>query len=147
MAFTYTGVGVQETPVYKVPPVGEYTIEVINGEEKISKSGKNMLVLTLKIQHPEYKNQLFEYIVDNEYAQQRIFNIMQSCGITPAKGMTVNAQTFVGRNATIKIKHEEYNGDISLKVDRWQKAKPQTVVDPAFAPAPAAAHNANEIPF
>jgi hypothetical protein len=72
---------------------------------------------------------------------------MQSCGITPAKGMTVNAQTFVGRNATIKIKHEEYNGDISLKVDRWQKAKPQTVVDPAFAPAPAPAHDANQIPF
>lgn len=147
MAFTYTGEGVQETPQYKIPPVAEYTVEVINGEEKISKSGKKMLVLTLKIKHPEYKNQLFDYIVDNEYTQQKFFNIMQSCGITPAKGMSVNAQTFIGRTATIKIKHDEYNGDISLKVDKWVKATPQTVVDPAFAPAPAAAHNANEIPF
>lgn len=151
MAFTYTGENVQETPQYKIPPEGDYTVVVLKGEEKISKSGKDMIQLTLKIQHPEYRNELFDYIVDGEYAQQRIFNIANSCGIALQKGMPVNAQTFVNRRANVRIKHEDYNGEKQIKVKSWLRPTvtsapaPSTVVDPAFGPPVRV--NPDEIPF
>ena len=144
MAFTYTGENVQERPTFKLAPEGDYNVQIIKGEEKIAKSGKNMIVLTAQIIHPEYKNQLFEYIVDNEYAQQRIFDILTSCGVTPTRGMAVTPQTFVNRTGKVRIKHEEYNGDKQLRIAFWKKsdapapapAPQRGVVDSAFGPGP-----------
>lgn len=152
MAFTYTGENVQERPAFKLAPEGDYDVMIINGEEKIAKSGKNMIVLTAQIVHPEYKNKLFEYIVDNEYAQQRIFDILTSCGVTPSKGMTINAQTFVNRTGKVRIKHEEYNGDKQLRIAFWKKPDVSSSA-PSAAPAPVAPApvpgkiDPDEIPF
>ena len=149
MAFTYTGEGVQERPAFKLAPEGEYNVQIIKGEEKISKNGKNMIVLTAQILHPEYKNQLFDYIVDNEYAQQRIFDIMTSCGIVPSRGMAVTPQTFVGRIGKVKVKHEEYNGEKTLRISFWKKTE-NTAAPAAAAPATAASGstvNPDDIPF
>lgn len=148
MAFTYTGENVQETPVYKIPPEGDYQVVIIKGEEKIAKSGRDMIQLILKIQHPEYQNELFDYIVGGEYAQQRIFNIAASCGLALQKGMSVTPQTFINRRANIRIKHEEYNGTTQLKVKKWLRPIKETVpsaptVDPALGPG----HNPDDIPF
>lgn len=145
MAFTYTGENVQETPVYKVPPAGDYNVLITKGEEKISKSGKNMIVLTAKIQHPEYHNEIFDYIVDGEYAQQRIFNILKSCGITPTKGMSITHNTFVNRSGKVRIKHEEYNGETQLRIHFWKAA----AAAPVDAPEESAKGGVNpdDIPF
>ena len=148
MAFTYTGENVQERPAFKLAPEGKYNVKIIKGEEKISKSGKNMIVLTVQIVHPEYKNQMFEYIVDNEHAQQRIFDILTSCGVTPTRGMSINAQTFVNRTGRVKVKHEEYNGEKQLRISFWEKTEatpaPARGIDPSFAPG---GHNTDGIPF
>ena len=140
MAFTYTGENVQERPAFKLAPEGDYNVQIIKGEEKIAKSGKNMIVLTVQIVHPEYKNQMFEYIVDNEYAQQRIFDILTSCGVTPSKGMAVTPQTFVNRTGKVRVKHEDYNGEKQLRISFWKKTEAAPAssagrVDPAFGPA------------
>lgn len=153
MAFTYTGENVQDPPVYKTPPEGDYSVQIIKGEEKISRSGKNMIVLTLKIQHPEYHNEILYYIVDGEYIQQKLFNVMNSCGMTFTKGMNVTAQSFVNRKGNIKVKHELYNNEVTLKVAKWLKPSTAPViagVDPAMGPATttnAATTNADGIPF
>ena len=144
MAFTYTGENVQERPAFKLAPEGDYNVQIIKGEEKISKRGQNMIVLTVQIVHPEYKNQLFEYIVDNEYAQQRIFDILTSCGVTPSKGMAVTPQTFVNRTGRVRIKHDNYNDEKQLRIAFWKKmdapapaaAPVRGVVDSAFGPGP-----------
>lgn len=144
MAFTYTGQGVQKTPIYKTPPEGDYNVQIIKGEEKISKTGKNMIVLTLKIQHPEYHNEIFYYIVDGEYIQQTLFNVMNSCGMSATPGMNITAQSFVNRQGRIKLKLEPYNDGVSLKVAKWLKPAPTAPaqgVDPAMGP------NADDIPF
>ena len=143
MAFTYTGENVQETPAFKIPPVGDYNVLITKGEEKISKSGKNMIVLTVKIQHPEYHNEIFDYIVDGEYAQQRIFNILKSCGITPTKGMSITHNTFVNRSGKVRIKHEEYNGETQLRIHYWKAAASA----PVEAEAPKSGVNPDDIPF
>lgn len=119
MAFTYTGEGVQERPQFKLAPEGDYNATIFKGEEKISRNGKNMIVLQLQINHTEYSNIIFDHIVDNEYAQQRIFNIMNSCGITPTKGMAITPQTFVNHTCRIRVKHEDFNGNVQLKVKTW----------------------------
>lgn len=142
MAFTFTGENVQERPVFKLAPEGDYTVQIINGEEKISKSGKNMIVLRVKIQHPEYHNEIFEYIVDNEYAQQRIYDILTSCGVALTRGMAVTPQTFLNRTGKVRIKHEDYNGETQLRISFWKKGEAAAPaapaprgVDPAFGPA------------
>ena len=161
MAFTYTGEGVQERPAFKLAPEGDYMVQIIKGEEKISKNSKNMIVLTAQIMHPEYKNQIFTYIVDNKYAQQRIFDIMTSCGITPSRGMAVTPQTFVNRVGKVRIKHEEYNGEKTLRISLWKKQDtasapapsfvspaPQKTVAPEYAPASSLINTAPDaIPF
>ena len=145
MAFTYTGENVQETPVYKVPPVGDYNVLITKGEEKISKSGKDMIVLTCKIQHPEYHNEIFDYIVAGDYAQQRIFNILKSCGVTPVKGMNITAKTFENRSGKVLIKHEEYNGGTQLRIHKWRAAASAPVDAPA-EPAKSGV-DPDDIPF
>lgn len=122
MTFTYTGNNVQEKPVFKVPPVGEYDVEIIKGEEGISKNGANMIKLALKIiNNSEYKNEFFEYIVENGYEQQRIHDILTACGTAPQKGQAITGQTFVGKKAKVKIKHEQYNGETQIKVNYWKR--------------------------
>lgn len=148
MAFTYTGEGVQERPTFKLAPEGDYNATVFKGEEKISKNGKNMIVLQLQIQHPEYSNIIFSHIVDNEYAQQHIFNIMQSCGITPAKGMAITPQTFVNRSCRVRVKHEEFNGNVQIKVKTWLTPPASSPAPSTVAPvAPATNVNPDDIPF
>jgi hypothetical protein len=148
MAFTYTAQNVQETPVFKIAPVGEYDIEIIKAEEKISKSGKNMIVLTLKIRHPEYSNEFFEHIVDGEYVQQRIHDILTACGTTPQRGQAITAQTFLGRTAKVAIKHEDYNGTPQIKVKFW-KRKSVTAVPQSenLIDVPADDKTLDQIPF
>ena len=130
MAFVYTGENVQEKPQFKLAPEGDYTIKFVKGEEKISKTGKKMIVLVAEIQHPEYHNLIYEYIVDGENAQQRIYNILSACGIVPRIGQNVTDQTFVGRTANVKIKHEDYNGTPRIKVGFWKRSSSLDVETP-----------------
>lgn len=143
--FTYTGNNVQETPVYKIPPIGDYTVQIIGADAKISRSGKDMIVLRCKIQHPEYKTEMFEYIVDNEYAQQRIFDILNSCGQPPRVGAVITPQSFVGLTGNVRIKHEEYNGETQVKINFWKR--PVTPPPAAVAPVQKNIPEANGIPF
>ena len=144
MAFTYTGENVQETPVFKLPPVGDYTVKIMKGEEKLSKTGKAMICLTAKIQHAEYHNELFEYIVDDQYAQQKMYNIMNAVGIVPSRGMAVTPQLFVGKIGEVRIKHDQYNGETQPRIHFWKTKKETT---PAENSAPATKINPDGIPF
>lgn len=145
MAFTYTGENVQETPQYKLPPIDDYTVKIMKGEEKISKTGKSMICLNAKIQHKDYHNELFEYIVDDEYAQQKIFNICTALGIPVTKGMPVTPQLFVGKTGTVRIKHDQYNGETNARIHYWKKPA-ETHSSPASS-SPASSVTPDDIPF
>ena len=151
MAFVYTGEGVTETPVYKIPPEGDYVCSVVSCEETVSKSGANMFKFRLKIQHPEYKNELFYFIVQNQYAQQNIFDVMTSCGRALSPGLAITAESFVGNVGKVRLKHDVYNGETQLRVTKWLRPSPAQnstpasggIVDPAYGPA----RDPNQIPF
>jgi hypothetical protein len=148
MAFTYTAQNVQEKPAFKIAPVGEYDIEIIKAEEKISKSGKDMIVLTLKIRHPEYSNEFFEHIVDGEYVQQRIHDILTACGTAPQRGQAITGQTFLGKTAKVAIKHEDYNGTPQIKVKFWKRKSANAVPQSEnLIDVPADDKTLDQIPF
>ena len=71
MAFTYTGENVQETPVYKIPPEGDYQVVIIKGEEKIARM--KQMYETLGIRESAtaaimgYYNSALEIIEKNDF--------------------------------------------------------------------------------
>ena len=150
MAFTYTGAGVEVKKAAKLPPEGDYFVQIIAGEEKISSSGKDMIVLTCKIMHETYHNEIRDFIVAGDHAQQRIYDILMACGTPPAAGMPVNAQTFIGKRGKVRIKHEAYDGDTYPRIRYWKSGNNNNSESQTNAPAQSAATQpdlADEIPF
>jgi hypothetical protein len=149
MAFMYTGAGVEVKHAAKLPPEGDYFVQIIAGEEKISSSGKDMIVLTCKIMHETYHNEIRDFIVAGDHAQQRIYDILMACGTPPAPGMAVGAQTFIGKRGKVRIKHESYDGDTYPRIRYWKTgSSTQEAAQPATdQAAPTQPELADEIPF
>jgi hypothetical protein len=144
--FTYTGENVQTKPAFKVPPVADYDCQITKAEEGISKAGAKMIKLTVKLQHPEYHNELWDFIVDGPYAQQKMYEVLSACGVEPQIGQAVNSSIFIGKIAKIRIKHEDYNGEPQARVAYWRRGK---ATAQATVEAPKTSkHDVNEeIPF
>lgn len=148
MAWTYTGKNVQEYPVFKLPPVGDYDCQIIAAEEKLSQSGKDMIVLTVKLMHPEYKNEIKDFIVNNEHAEQRVYDILASCNAAPTAGFTVHPGAFIGKVGKVRIKHDPYNGEMYPKVQFWVKpSRQQMAANAPTQPTLVEAPKEDRIPF
>jgi hypothetical protein len=147
MAFIYTGENVQEKPVFKIPPVGEYTVQIIRGEEQLTKTGKKMMKLTCEIIQSEFKNKIFENIVETDYAQQHIYNIFAACGKTPQKGQVITGETFVGWVGKVKIKHEQYNGETQLRIEKWKRPAEKANNSENLIDVPPDDKTLDQIPF
>jgi hypothetical protein len=108
-----------------------------------------MIVLTCKIMHETFHNEIREFIVAGNSAQQRIYDILMACGTPPAPGMPVSAQTFIGKRGKVRIKHESYDGDTYPRIRYWKSGNaPQDVQASASTQAAATQPDlADEIPF
>lgn len=147
MAFNYTGDNVQEGRSFEIIPVGEYEVRITEANEKISQSsGKDMIELVVQPTDEKIKGKLWEYIVDNEYAQQRIHDILSSCGCPPSRGQQINSRTFLNKVGRIKVKHETRNGETKARINYWLSPKPGEAA-PAAPPAEEGALSPNDIPF
>jgi hypothetical protein len=153
MAFIYTGAGVEARRAPQLPPEGDYYVQIIAGEEKISQSGKNMIMLTCKIMHDKFHNEIRDFIVEGDGAQQKIFDIFDACGFVPTLGMSVLPGTFIGKRGQVRIKHHTYDGQTYPKIAFWRnrngQQEPAAPVTPAPAPAqaPDLINDPDEIPF
>lgn len=131
-----------------IPP-GEYRVQIVSAEEAISKTtGKDMIKLELNILDAPYdKRKIWYYICDDQYADQKIYDIFTSAG--KAVPPQIHAGVFRGLVCKIKTKNRLYNGESQAEVNYWIKSKtdnatPPTsgVVDPAMGP-----NSADDIPF
>ena len=147
MAFIYTGENVQEKIVFKIPPEDDYTVQIIKGEEQLTKTGKKMMKLTCEIIQSEYKNKIFENIVENEYAQQNIHDVFVACGKTPQKGQSITGQTFVGFVGKVRIKHEQYNGETKLRINYWKRPTEKANNSENLIDVPVDDNMLDQIPF
>lgn len=128
-----------------VIPPGEYRVQIASATETISKgSGKDMIKLELDILDPPFNNRkMWYYITDDQYADQKVFDIFSSAG----KNLpgSIHAQIFPGLICKVKTRNRDYNGEAQAEVHYWIKASG----NPHPAPAAPAAEQPKEdrIPF
>lgn len=119
-------------------PAGEYNVQIAEATDKVSKSsGKDMIELTLEvIDTGAYAGRkLWVYIVDDQYADQKIYDIFRSAGKSiPPQITRASFLNLVGR---VKTKQRSFNGEIKAEVNYWIPKKD----------AAAATDKSNDIPF
>jgi hypothetical protein len=104
-------------PDYVEP--GEYTIEIINAEESISKKGNPMIELKLRIQPSG--TICFDNLVFAETAFWKIDTFRLATGevITPDEEVDIEPDDLIGRTARVRLLVDEYNGRKRNKVAAW----------------------------
>jgi len=96
-------------------PIGPHRVRISKIEDKVSKSGNNMKEIVLEVSG--YNRKLWVYIVEGEYANQNIGNILGSCGlleIVEDEGFSWNLM--IGKIGGVQVKHD---GDWGEKVAYW----------------------------
>lgn len=101
---------------FQVIPVGDHRVRIANVEEKKSQNGNDMLVLTLDVSG--HSGSLWFYLVfmpnNPQITNQRLGQIFDSFGITPGN---MNFSSWIGKVGGARVKHEQYNGETSAKVN------------------------------
>lgn len=138
-----------DTSSAEAPAAGKYTVVVDVVTDKISRtSGKDMLELKLKIVDAEdetnkkFKGRsLYYYIVDDQYADQKIYDVFSACGKPIPNQITGNL--FTNLTGKVMVKNETYNGEKRATVNYWIRLAPGEA-----APAPAETKNpADDLAF
>jgi hypothetical protein len=100
---------------FELIPVGDHRVRIETVEEQTSKSGNDMLRLTLSVSG--YGSKLFHYIVfmpdKPEITNQSLGSVFDSFGITPGD---MNFYGWQGRVGAARVKHEPYDGKQTAKV-------------------------------
>lgn len=114
---------------------GDYRFEVIGAEEQVSKSGKDMIVITLRPNGVTFF--VKDYIVDGEWFNKKMTSFFDSTGIEDGN---FNFPTWVGAVGAARFKEDE-NGYLKVgyymdkkraeKLPPWQGEMPerQTVTE------------------
>ena len=138
---------------FSIIPAGDHRVRIADVEEKISKSGNEMYEITFEVSG--HNSKLWFYLVldqsDPKKTNQRIGDFFNSFGITThALG---SGKQWIGKVGAVRVKHEEYNGNMSAKVafvlNRKNQEKLPTAQfsGTAVAPTPMAAVSDEELPF
>lgn len=128
----------------QIIPPGEYEVKIVAANDAISKSsGKDMIKLELDILTPPYdKRKLWYYITDDQYADQKCYDIFSSAGKKIPKN--INSNIFVGLVCKVKTKNRLYNGETQAEINYWVKSAGG--VSPEMGPA-STEDIADDIPF
>lgn len=106
-------------------PVGNYRIRIAKAEKVVSKTGKDMLRLEFEVSGK--KSKLFHNIVflpdRPEITNRNLTQFFDSFAGIPEGDF--NTSHWVGKVGACSVKHEEYNGDIQARVDRFIAADKQ----------------------
>lgn len=104
-----------------VLPVGEYDFTVVDFERTFSKAGKNMAKITLEIDYDGFKWKVWDYMTLTSNMAWKLASFFETLGLkkkgTELKKMPWNE--ILGKTGRVKIKHEQYNGNDSAKVERY----------------------------
>ena len=111
----------------KIKPVtpGQYRVRIDNAEEQVSKNGKDMIKMTLKVSG--YNQKVYHYFVflpDNpEMTNDKLGRIFDSFGITPGD---LNVLNWKGKVGAAEISNETDNqGNMQSRVKFFIQRKNQ----------------------
>jgi hypothetical protein len=112
---------------HKAWPPGEYQVEIVSAEEKLSKAGNDMIVLKCKvIKDGEATGaKITEHLVFTPKAFFKVDQVRAAIGeiIVPDEEVDVVAEDFIGKRARVFL---EVNADD----DRWNEIKGWIKPDP-----------------
>lgn len=129
-------------------PAGDHRVRIASATEKQSKTGNDMIELSLDVSN--YPGHLFYYLVflpnNTTMTNTNLKRLWDSFGIEIGN---MNTASWVGKVGAARVKHEEYNSEqtarISYFIDRKRQEKmPQwvektgTASSAAFTELPAA---------
>ena len=141
---------------FQIIPVGDYRVRIADVVEKRFNSGNEGYEITLDVSG--YNSKLWFYLVLNpnevQKTNQRIGEFFRSFGITNTAMGT--GKQWLGMVGACRVKHEEYNGNMSAKVayvldpKRAEKLEPWKEPGRANGAAPAAQQQVeipSDLPF
>lgn len=104
-------------PDYVEP--GDYTVEVLNAEESVSKQGNELIELKLKVEPSGAI--LYDNLVFTANAFWKIDAFRASTGetVTPDEDVEIIADDLIGRTGRARLTVDEYNGRKRNKVAAW----------------------------
>lgn len=112
-----------ESMEFSIPPIGEYNFMVVDVEKTYAKSSGNpMLKVRLDLQGAD--GCVWDNLVISEKAMFKLITFFESVGVKK-KGEPLTmpigeaADRAVNCEGRCKIKHEEYNGKLGAKVDKY----------------------------
>ena len=136
---------------FQIIPVGDHRVRIFDVAERTFNSGNSGFEITLAVNG--YNSKLWFYLVldrnDPKKTNQRIGDFFNSFGITDYD--MSHYRGWIGKVGAVKVKHEEYNGNMSAKVAYVINRKKQDKLEPwkdmGTAAAPAVTVNMSELPF
>lgn len=136
---------------FQIIPVGDHRVRIFDVAERTFNSGNEGYEITLSVNG--YNSKLWFYLVldrnDPKKTNQRIGDFFNSFGIVDHS--LGNGRQWIGKVGAVRVKHEEYNGNMSAKVAYVINRKKQDKLEPwkdmGAAPAPAATVNMADLPF
>lgn len=130
-------------------PAGDYDVQIVNVTDEVSRSsGRDQIKLEIQvISGPCKGGKLFYYIVDDQYADQKIWEVLTACRRQIPPQVTSN--TFRGGlTGRLRVKNEVYNGEQRSSVNYWLRPKPgESATAPVNQTVPAAETNPDDVPF
>lgn len=102
---------------YDEIPVGKHRVRIAGAEKAISKSGNDMLVLTLDVSG--YNSRLWHYVVfmpdRPEITNRKLTEIFDSFGITDGD---FNLKNWIGKVGACVTKQDEYGTKVNYFINR-----------------------------
>lgn len=139
---------------FQIIPAGDHRVRIEDVVEKTSSKGNDMYEITLAVNG--YNSKIWYYLVldraDPKKTNQRIGDFFNSFGI--ADHNLGSGTQWIGKVGAVRVKHEEYNGNMSAKVAYVINRKKQDKLEPwkevggaSVASAPAVNVDELDLPF
>ena len=104
-----------EEQSFKPIPIGDHRVRIASAEEQTSNSGRQMIKLVLDVSG--YNATIWHYIVfmpeNQKLTNQKLGELWNSFGIPQGN---FSLRQWVGKVGAAKVKHEDYNGELSAKI-------------------------------
>lgn len=127
-----SGISAEEGEV-QVPAIGEYDFTVTDLEKTTSKSGKPMAKLTLALDVNGQAYPRHDYLVLSSNMVWKLATFFECVGLKE-KGKDLKRMPWekvVGASGRCKINHEDYNGSVSVKIEKYLPKGQKTLASQA----------------